>query len=178
MSYPESICKKTSRILVSPTLQMLASDTNTTSTANPNPTPSNRILAVGDVATHPGPLMARAGFMQAEIVSQNILSLISGQPSAKIYKPNWFIEGAIKLTLGKMHNVIYARSAVEGGSEAMTVSRKGKEDLDFGMAWRQCWVNAEFERVKGGEVGLRLRHGFACLHLDLPVTFRAVGSSN
>ncbi|KAL4862769.1 hypothetical protein BDV12DRAFT_202712 [Aspergillus spectabilis] len=57
-------------------------------TANPNPTPSDRIFAVGDVATHPGPLIARAGFMQAEIILRNILSLISGQPSAKLYKPN------------------------------------------------------------------------------------------
>ncbi|KAL4864655.1 hypothetical protein BDV12DRAFT_200894 [Aspergillus spectabilis] len=68
MSYPESICKKTSRILVSPTLQILTSNTNITSTANPNPNLSDQIFAVGDIATHPGPLMARASFMQAEII--------------------------------------------------------------------------------------------------------------
>ncbi|KAL3443120.1 hypothetical protein BJX65DRAFT_320945 [Aspergillus insuetus] len=142
MSYPDSICKKTSRILVSPTLQMLTSDASTIlnpdTALHPNATPPNlnsseRIFALGDVAAHPGPLMARAGFMQAEIVLQNILSLIIGQPAKKIYKPNWFIEGAIKLTLGKTDSV-------------------GKEDLDIGMAWRQYGVSGEFERVKGGKL--------------------------
>ncbi|KAL3492118.1 hypothetical protein BJX62DRAFT_203575 [Aspergillus germanicus] len=161
MSYPDSICEKSSRILVSPTLQMLTSDASTISNPDtaqhpdltpPTVNPSERIFALGDVAAHPGPLMARAGFMQAETVVQNILSLINGQPAKKIYKPNWFIEGAIKLTLGKTDNVVYSREASEGGSEAMIVSRKGKEDLDIGMAWRQYGVSGEFERVKGGKL--------------------------
>jgi hypothetical protein len=158
MSYPDSICKKTSRILVSPTLQMLTSDASTIWNPDidlhpdlPPPTlnPSERIFALGDVAAHPGPVMARAGFMQAETVVQNILGLINGRPATKIYKPNWFIEGAIKLTLGKTHNVVYSRAAGECGSEAMIVSRKGKEDLDIGMAWRQYGVSGEFGNVKG-----------------------------
>jgi hypothetical protein len=120
----------------------------------PPPTlnPSDRIFALGDVAAHPGPLMARAGFMQAETVVQNILSSINGQAAKKTYKPNWFIEGAIKLTLGKTHNVVYSRAASEGGSETMIISRKGKEDLDIAMAWRQYGVGQEFERVQGGKL--------------------------
>jgi hypothetical protein len=96
--------------------------------------------------------MGRAGFMQAETVIQNILSLINGRPSTKIYKPNWFIEGSTKLTLGKAHHATYSRIAGEGGTEVMIVSRKGKEDLDIGMAWRQYGVSGEFERVKGGKL--------------------------
>jgi hypothetical protein len=161
MAYPQSICKKTSRILVSPTLQILTADASTISNPdaalhqnhNPSATKlSDRIFALGDVAAHPGPLMARAGFMQAEIVVQNITSLIRGQPAKRIYKPNWFIEGAIKLTLGKLHNVVYSRAASEGGSEVMIVSRKGKEDLDIGMVWKQYGVSGEFEIVKGGKL--------------------------
>ncbi|KAJ0423245.1 hypothetical protein BJY00DRAFT_310374 [Aspergillus carlsbadensis] len=150
MAYPESICKKTSRILVSPTLQMLVPETSTTASTKT----TDRIFALGDVAAHPGPLMARAGFMQAETAVQNMLSLIKGGSATGVYKPAWFIEGAIKLTLGKTHHAIYACGAAEaeGGSEVMIVSRKGKEDLDVGAAWRQFGVAGEFERVKAGKV--------------------------
>ncbi|KAL2869639.1 NAD(P)/FAD-dependent oxidoreductase [Aspergillus lucknowensis] len=157
-AYPGSLCGKSSRILVQPTLQILTNNTITAFPATTHPTPnrSERVFALGDVAAHPGPLMARAGVVQSEIVVQNILSLINGQPAKKIYKPNWFIEGAIKLTLGKTHYAIYARDGgeKETGDEVMIVSKKGKVDLDVGMAWRQYGVGKEFAKAKRGDVGL------------------------
>lgn len=43
--------------------------------------------------------MARAGMIQAEIVRENILSLIKGEHPSKAYKPQP-LEGSLKLSLG------------------------------------------------------------------------------
>jgi hypothetical protein len=47
--------------------------------------------------------MGRAAFFQANIVAHNILSLIKGR-ALKQYLPNVGMEGAIKLTLGKVRH--------------------------------------------------------------------------
>jgi NADH dehydrogenase FAD-containing subunit len=62
------------------------------------------IFAIGDVAEHGGPRMARAGFYQAHVVAANVLASIKGKAgnSLQPYKPNVSIENAIKLTLGKV----------------------------------------------------------------------------
>ncbi|KAL2842931.1 hypothetical protein BJY01DRAFT_235855 [Aspergillus pseudoustus] len=153
-AYPDSICKTTSRILVKPTLQIISPTTTSSTKTDPALRPSDRIFALGDVAAHPGPLMARAGFMQAETVVHNIVNLINGRSANKIYKPYWFVEGAIKLTLGKTHNAVYGWDGGEGesGDEVMIVSRKGKVDLDVGMAWKQFGVAKEFARVQAGKL--------------------------
>lgn len=46
--------------------------------------------------------MARAGYMQTFVVVDNILSLIKGKNNLKVYKPMRWLEGSIKLTLGKV----------------------------------------------------------------------------
>ena len=46
--------------------------------------------------------MARAGQFQSDIVRANIMAMIKGQHPSTIYKPRVDIEGAIKLTLGKV----------------------------------------------------------------------------
>ncbi|KAE8383475.1 hypothetical protein BDV26DRAFT_287661 [Aspergillus bertholletiae] len=120
---PEAISKETSRILVRPTLQVLTSDPNT------------HIFAFGDVADHGGPHMARAGWMQAGVVLENLLTMINGQTPSRLYTPNIFIEGAIKLTLGKKHHVIYATEA--DGSDVLVPARDGKLDLGIERAWGQ-----------------------------------------
>lgn len=51
-----------------------------------------------------GPKTARTAFVQAETVKDNILSLINGSKPNKIYSPQTEIEGAIKLTLGKVYD--------------------------------------------------------------------------
>ncbi|KAF2876450.1 hypothetical protein BDV95DRAFT_590566 [Massariosphaeria phaeospora] len=83
-----SISKATSRILVQPTLQLADASLP-------------HIFAFGDVAETGGPKMARAAFIQSEVVLQNILAMIKGQKSLKQYKPYALFEGSIKLTLGK-----------------------------------------------------------------------------
>jgi NADH dehydrogenase FAD-containing subunit len=121
---PSAISKETSRILVQPTLQVLEADT---------PSPETRTFAFGDVADHGGPYMARAGWMQSRVVVDNILSMISGQGPSRAYKPDVFVEGAIKLTLGKTHNVVYSMDA--DGSDVMIPARNGPLDLGIKRAW-------------------------------------------
>jgi NADH dehydrogenase FAD-containing subunit len=88
---PGAISKKTKRILVKPTLQIRDSQGACA-----------HIFALGDVADTEGPKMARASLFQAEIVLQNILAMINNRSPTEIYTPNLFVEGAIKLTLGRV----------------------------------------------------------------------------
>jgi len=84
-------------------------------------------------------MMARAGFFQADIVTENILALIQGRRPSKTYTPQSFFEGAIKLTLGKTHYVVYAME--DADSDVLVVGHNGKLDLDIGTAWRRQGVN-------------------------------------
>ncbi|KAH8194135.1 hypothetical protein TruAng_011694 [Truncatella angustata] len=134
--HPSAISTENSRILVQPTLQVLTPD---------QPDCNTTIFAFGDVADHVGPRMARAGWMQSGLVLENILSMIQGQKPQRTYKPNYFLEGAIKLTLGKTHNVIYANEA--DGSDVMVPARNNRLDLGIEMAWKQFGVGADFKRI-------------------------------
>ena len=87
--------------------------------------------------------MARAGWRQAEVVLDNILAKIHGQTLTREYEPNLFVEGAIKLTLGKKHQVTYAMD--NDGSDIMMPSRDGKLDLEIESAWKQH--GADFKRA-------------------------------
>ncbi|KAL4783571.1 hypothetical protein BJX76DRAFT_368320 [Aspergillus varians] len=136
--HPGAISESTSQILVKPTLQIFTPDCDKES--------DQRIFALGDVAAHPGPLMARAGFMQAETVVSNLLSLVKGQEPKTIYKPTWFIEGAIKLTLGRAKHVIYMSDV--DGTEVLVSSGGGSLDMDVGHAWKQFGGLAEKDEEK------------------------------
>lgn len=65
-------------------------------------TTSANIFALGDVAEHGGPRMARAVFMQAGVVRNNVLELIRGGSPSHRYTPQVGIEGCIQLTVGKV----------------------------------------------------------------------------
>ena len=93
------------------------------------------IFALGDVAEHGGPYMARAGWMQSVVVLDNILAMVHGQTSSRTYQPNVFIEGAIKVTLGKTHNVLYAMET--DGPDVMVPAKNGRLDLGIERAWSQ-----------------------------------------
>ncbi|KAF1993360.1 FAD/NAD(P)-binding domain-containing protein [Amniculicola lignicola CBS 123094] len=123
---PDAISEKTSRIIVRPTLQVLPQDRR----EGFDPP----IFALGDVADHGGPCMARAGWLQASVVLDNVLAMIHGRQPSRIYKPNLFIEGAIKLTLGKSHTVMYGMD--EKGFDVMFPSRTGPLDLGIERAWK------------------------------------------
>jgi NADH dehydrogenase, FAD-containing subunit len=86
---PASVSKETQRVLVKPNLQLQDA-------RFPN------IFSLGDVAETYGPKMARAGYFQAEVVSTNILKMIRGNTPNKLYRPMVDVEGAIKLSLGKV----------------------------------------------------------------------------
>lgn len=60
------------------------------------------IFALGDVADTKGPKMARAGFAQADIAARNIVALIEDRDAHAIYVPQSDVEGALRLTLGKV----------------------------------------------------------------------------
>lgn len=78
--------------------------------------------------------MARAGGLQAWIVLDNILAIIHGQTPMRTYKPYGFVEGAIKLTLGQTHNVMYSMDA--DASDVMVPARNGQLDLGIERAWK------------------------------------------
>jgi NADH dehydrogenase FAD-containing subunit len=103
------------------------------------------IFAFSDVADHGGPRMARAGWLQAGIVADNIIAMIKGRKPSRTYKPNAFIEGAIKLTLGKSHTVMYSMDA--DGSEVLLSSRNGPLDLGIERAWTQ--FGADYKKECG-----------------------------
>lgn len=46
--------------------------------------------------------MARSAYFQARVVGENILSMIRGNDPKTKYVPNLAIEGALKLTVGKV----------------------------------------------------------------------------
>ncbi|KND89837.1 Apoptosis-inducing factor 2 [Tolypocladium ophioglossoides CBS 100239] len=133
---PSAISEETSRILVQQTLQVLATDASS---------PDTPIFAFGDVADHGGPRMARAGWMQAGVALDNILAMIRGLKPSRKYEPNVFVEGAIKLTLGKTHNVVYAMDA--DGSDVMIPAKDGRLDLGIERAWKQ--FGADFKLANG-----------------------------
>ncbi|USP79297.1 uncharacterized protein yc1106_06571 [Curvularia clavata] len=114
----ESISKDSSHILVRPTLQIVDE-------RFPN------VFAAGDVAATGGPKMGRAGYMQTLVVAENVLSLIKGKNDLKVYQPLRWLEGSIKLTLGK---VTYASESAE--REILMPSNSGKIDIDAKKAWR------------------------------------------
>ncbi|KAJ4347479.1 hypothetical protein N0V95_005400 [Ascochyta clinopodiicola] len=137
---PDSISEKTSRIIVRPSLQVSSLES-----AKGFELP---IFALGDVADHGGPRMARAGWLQAGVVLDNILAMINGQQPSRIYKPDVFIEGAIKLTLGKSHTVMYG---MDGDSfDVMFPSRTGPLDLGIERAWKD--FGADFKEGRNSTV--------------------------
>ena len=77
---------------MNPTLQVKSVD----GSSQPN------IFALGDVAEHGGPRMARAVFLQSGIVRDNLLKLINGRSNLQDYTPQVWIEGAVQLTIGKV----------------------------------------------------------------------------
>jgi NADH dehydrogenase FAD-containing subunit len=100
----------------------------------PGPAHSGNIFALGDVADTPGPKMARAGMMQAEVARGNICALINGQSPASLmpYVP-MAMEGHLALSLGRDGSVMYMQQ--EDGSEVLQPGRGKGLDLEVGMMW-------------------------------------------
>ena len=119
--------------------------------------------------------MARAGQFQSDIVQANIIAMVKGQHPSITYKPRVDIEGAIKLTLGKVgpkktspvvfvcscyhgltncclsmsqqsHSVIYLQE--DDGSDLLVSTGGGKEDLDVSRAWSSLGVKLKDHSVE------------------------------
>ncbi|KAF5875642.1 putative amid-like nadh protein [Botrytis fragariae] len=109
-------------IRVEPTLQVKSENEN-----------YRNIFAIGDVAATDGPKMAFAGMAQADVACSNILTLIRGhQNTLQPYVPS-FIEGKIKLSLGKDRGVFFMEN--ENGY-LLKLSNHDKPDIDAKKVWR------------------------------------------
>ncbi|KAF7596247.1 hypothetical protein BBP40_002780 [Aspergillus hancockii] len=130
---PAAICPATRQILIRPTMQIA-------DPANPNP----RIFALGDIAKTNGPRMARAARAQADVVTSNILSMISQQEASTAYTPQIY-ESVIKLTLGKGDWIYYGQD--ENGKEVSVTGTDKDENIKVGHAWEDLGVKFEPTRA-------------------------------
>lgn len=109
------------------------------------------MFALGDVAESGGPKMARAVECQSQIVASNIVSMIKSTTAPGIYRPVMAVEGAIKLTLGKvcyldtipvrvpanMFQTAVALYSEDGsGDDALISVNAGHEDGDIKRGWK------------------------------------------
>lgn len=114
-----------------PTLQLSSSTKSS---------PSN-IFALGDVAETPGPKMARAGMMQAEIACSNICSLTRNQGQGQSKKGEiglqdyvpMAVEGALSLSLGRDASVQYMKQ--DDGKEFLMPGKWKGVDLEVEKMW-------------------------------------------
>ncbi|KAK1139224.1 hypothetical protein N8T08_001154 [Aspergillus melleus] len=90
----------------------------------------DRIYAAGDVIELNSIRNARSAFEQARYVANNIVASIRSKKQAE-YSYRWW-EGATKLTLGLTKTVAY----MSDGSAEVSLSMKGKEEMDSSMIWR------------------------------------------
>lgn len=97
------------------------------------------IFAFGNVADRPGPRTAHVGWIQAEVVLKNILATIHKHRTVIRIRPHEFVEGSIKLTFGKTHQVFYAmeRNASTSISDTMMLNREPNLHLEVEDAWRE-----------------------------------------
>ncbi|KAF7907833.1 hypothetical protein EAE99_011903 [Botrytis elliptica] len=96
------------------------------------------IFAIGDVAATDGPKMAFAGIAQADVACSNILKLIRENHSTlQPYVPN-FIEGKIKLSLGKDRGVFFMENE---NDYLLKFSNYDAPDIDARKAWKFFGAN-------------------------------------
>lgn len=81
--------------------------------------------------------------MQSKTVLNNILALIQGGVPTEVYKSQAFIEGAIKLTLGKTHYAVYSTDS--DGTEILVPGKNNQIDLGIQRAWKE--FGADFKQA-------------------------------
>lgn len=122
--------------------------------------------------------MARAGYFQAEVAIDNVIALIEGRQPSHVYNPNPFIEGSLKLTLGKVRCVYLSRPQMlieypqsktviytmdDQGNEILIPAKGGSEDLDIRRGWSLLGMNIK----DAGSPGLPMKK--RCKRSDSPV---------
>ncbi|OAL46975.1 putative amid-like NADH oxidoreductase [Pyrenochaeta sp. DS3sAY3a] len=121
---PNAISAQNGRVLVNPQLQVQTSAG----------TVSTNIFALGDVAEHGGPRMARAVFMQAGVVRNNVLDLIRGRAPSQKYTPQVWVEGLIQLTVGKDVSLLYMPG--KDGKDMIMPGPRYPDDFHIARGWR------------------------------------------
>ncbi|CDM29944.1 hypothetical protein DTO013E5_8344 [Penicillium roqueforti] len=105
----------------------------------------SNMFAVGDIADTGAQKAARPGSIQAAVVAKNILALIEGRAAE-----NTFVKGpgAIHLTLGMKHNVIFRNpDTVDGQTEPWIKPKDdGREDLNVEAMWERLGISVENPR--------------------------------
>lgn len=91
--------------------------------------------------------MARVGLVQAEVVRANILAMIQStdeQPvEFKEYRPDFFVEGAINLSLGKKRRVAHTVFNCVEMLEVLIPYNYECLDLRAEAAWKEYGANIQ-----------------------------------
>ncbi|KAF7715232.1 Uncharacterized protein PECH_008725 [Penicillium ucsense] len=103
------------------------------------------MFAVGDIADTGAQKAARPGAAQAAVVAKNIQSLIEGQtPQEKFAKG----AGAIHITLGMQHNMIFRNpNPAENQIDPVIMEKTdGREDMNVESMWQRMGITVDNPR--------------------------------
>ncbi|KAJ5688489.1 hypothetical protein N7536_011108 [Penicillium majusculum] len=119
-------------IRVRPTMQFLDED-------------YSNMFAVGDIADTGAQKAARPGSAQAAVVAKNIQALIEGRAAEDTFVKG---PGAIHLTLGMKHNVIFRNPNTAEGQTEPWINPKddGREDMNVEAMWERLGISVENPR--------------------------------
>ncbi|OGE48978.1 hypothetical protein PENARI_c024G05309 [Penicillium arizonense] len=105
----------------------------------------SNLFAVGDIADTGAQKAARPGSAQAAVVAKNIQAMIEGRTPDEIFVKG---PGAIHLTLGMKHNVIFRNPNLADGQTEPWINPKddGQEDMNVEAMWERLGISVESPR--------------------------------
>ncbi|KAJ5761745.1 uncharacterized protein N7511_005127 [Penicillium nucicola] len=105
----------------------------------------SNLFAVGDIADTGAQKAARPGSAQAAVVAKNIQAMIEGRKPEETFVKG---PGAIHLTLGMKHNVIFRNPNVAEGQTEPWINPKddGREDMNVEAMWERLGISVETPR--------------------------------
>ncbi|OQD63243.1 hypothetical protein PENPOL_c010G08862 [Penicillium polonicum] len=105
----------------------------------------SNLFAVGDIADTGAQKAARPGSAQAAVVAKNIKALIEGRAAEDTFVKG---PGAIHLTLGMKHNVIFRNPNTAEGQTEPWINAKddGREDMNVEAMWERLGISVENPR--------------------------------
>ncbi|KGO67484.1 FAD-dependent pyridine nucleotide-disulfide oxidoreductase [Penicillium italicum] len=100
----------------------------------------SNMFAVGDIADTGAQKAARPGSAQATVVAKNIQALIEGRAAEDTFTKG---PGAIHLTLGMKHNVVFRNPNTAEGQTEPSINQKddGREDMNVEAMWERLGVS-------------------------------------
>ncbi|KAJ6028901.1 uncharacterized protein N7446_011760 [Penicillium canescens] len=105
----------------------------------------SNLFAVGDIADTGAQKAARPGSAQAAVVAKNIQAMIEGRSPDETFVKG---PGAIHLTLGMKHNVIFRNPNLAEGQTEPWINPKddGQEDMNVEAMWERLGISVESPR--------------------------------